>query len=310
MQVIFFSVVSFSNNLINFRGEIAALVAAFLWAVSSTIYSILGTQITPLKLNLYKGIIAIFFIITTLILRNQLEVEIPTFSLILLLISGIVGIGLGDTAYFNALKYLGARRTLLLETLAPPLSAFFALIFLGEKLAIASWCGIVLTIIGIAWVISERTTTTNRQNSKQGLTWGILAALAQAIGAVLSRAALVESNINPLSSTLIRLIGATIIIIILLSFSKNKINQNIQSFLSLKLIITIIITAFMSTYLGIWLQQTSLKYAPAGIAQTLMATSPIFVIPLAAIMGDKITLRAICGVLLSLSGIAILFIFI
>jgi drug/metabolite transporter (DMT)-like permease len=230
--------------------------------------------------------------------------------LILLLISGVIGIGLGDTAYFNSLNYIGARRTLLLETLAPPLSAFLALIFLGEKLSTGAWCGILITILGIAWVISDRTATININSSKLGLIWGILAALAQAIGAVLSRSALLESNLTTLWSTLIRLIGGTVIVLILLIFRSNKLKNNTQSLLSFKLVITIIITAFMSTYLGIWLQQTSLKYAPAGIAQTLLATSPLFVIPMAAIVGDQITLRAIFGVILSLTGITILFTFI
>ncbi len=47
----------------NFMGEIAALSAALLWAISSVVYTRLGLKIPPLKLNLYKGIIAIAFII-------------------------------------------------------------------------------------------------------------------------------------------------------------------------------------------------------------------------------------------------------
>jgi drug/metabolite transporter (DMT)-like permease len=57
---------------------------------------------------------------------------------------------------------------------------------------------------------------------------------------------------------------------------------------SLRLIAIIIVTAFGSTFLGIWLQQTALKFSPVGIAQTLTATSPLFVLPIAAMMGDRI----------------------
>jgi drug/metabolite transporter (DMT)-like permease len=69
----------------------------------------------------------------------------------------------------------------------------------------------------------------------------------------------------------------------------------------------IVLTAFGSTYLGIWLQQTALKFSPVGIAQTLTATSPLFVLPIAAMMGDKISMRAIFGVAIALAGIWILF---
>jgi len=49
----------------------------------------------------------------------------------------------------------------------------------------------------------------------------------------------------------------------------------------MKLLGGIFVTTFGGTYLGIWLQQTSLKFAPADIAQTLLATSLIFIIPIA-----------------------------
>ncbi len=299
-----------SGFIYNFKGEIAALSAAFFWAVSSAIYSILGAKISPLKLNLYKGIIAIILIIITLVFSQEIKTEISAFSLILLFLSGVIGIGLGDTAYFTALNYLGARRTLLLETLAPPLSAFLALIFLGENLSIHSWIGIFLTIIGITWVITERTIeiSINSSNFKMGIIWALLAAFTQATGGVLSRSALLESNFNTLWSALIRLVGGTIIVLILLFFRKDNLDKNTEFLISFKLVFTIIITAFMSTYLGIWLQQISFKYVAAGVAQTLLATSPLFVIPIAAFMGDKITIRAILGVLIVLIGIKFLFI--
>ena len=70
----------------------------------------------------------------------------------------------------------------------------------------------------------------------------------------------------------------------------------------------IAIAATGSTYLGIWLQQTSLKFAPTGIAQTFLATSPLFILPIVALQGEKISWRAILGVLISLSGIALVFV--
>ncbi len=295
--------------LTDFKGEIAALTAAFLWAVSSTIYTLLGQRIAPLLLNFLKGIIAIILIIITFFL---IEASFPQLSLLtvaFLLLSGIIGIGLGDTAYFVALNNLGARKTLLLETLAPPLSAIMAFLLLGEGLDSQSYFGILVTIIGIAWVISERTKDYVMQTPQgiRGLIWAITAAIAQATGAVISRFALISSDISPLWSTLLRLIGGTIIVLILL-FIKDKHQLQIKpKSWSIKLGLVIILTAFGSTYLGIWLQQTSLKFSPTGIAQTLLATSPLFVIPLAAFMGEKISLRSILGVLVSIAGIGLLF---
>ena len=290
-----------------FIGESAALSAAILWAISSVIYSRLGLKISPLQLNLYKGIIAIALIAITLLIQGTALINLSTSTVVLLTISGMIGIGLGDTAYFSALNSLGARRTLLLETSSPPMGALLALIFIGEQLAYSSWCGIFLTILGIAWVISERNPVDQLSVSPQGIIWGILAAIAQALGAVISRYALIQSAVTPLESTLIRLIGGTVIVIGLLFFPLTK-QTKMQWQISRRSLGVIAIAAFGSTYLGIWLQQISLKFAPTGIAQTFLATSPLFILPIVALQGEKISLRAILGVVVSVAGIALMFI--
>ena len=148
----------------NFGGELAALGAAFLWALSAVIYAHLGQKILPLALNLSKDVIAIAFIALTLIVQgNYLPTDMNALSLGFLLLSGVLGIGLGDTFYFEALNHLGARRTLLLEALAPPLSALIALIFLQETLSTGAWVGIFLTVLGVSWVISERVAGSDRK---------------------------------------------------------------------------------------------------------------------------------------------------
>ena len=291
----------------NFIGESAALAAALLWALSSVIYSRLGLKISPLRLNLYKGIMAIAFIVMTLLIQGAAFSNLSTSTVLLLTLSGVIGIGLGDTAYFSALNSLGARRTLLLETSSPPMGALLALILIGEQLTASAWCGILLTILGIAWVISERNPVNNLRISRQGIVWGLLAAIAQALGAVISRFALVQSDISPLESTLIRLVGGTIIVIGLLSVPAIQQTEK-KVKLSQRNLSIIAIAAFGSTYLGIWLQQTSLKFAPTGIAQTFLATSPLFILPIVALQGEKISLRAILGVAISLAGIALMFV--
>lgn len=298
----------FSFIFDHYVGEVAALCGALLWTISSLVYGYLGLKISPLQINLYKGIMAIAFIVMTLAIERKAFTDISWHIVSLLVISGVIGIGLGDTAYFSALNSLGARRTLLLETASPPMGALIALIFIGEQLSPLAWCGILLTVIGIAWVISERNPADQVKVSRQGIIWGILAAIAQAIGSVISRLALINSDISPLESSLIRLVAGTAIVAILLLLPfKNK-GKKVKTVISIRSLSIIAITALGSTYLGIWLQQTSLKFAPAGIAQTLLSTSPLFVLPMVAIRGEKINFRAVFGVLISLAGIALMFI--
>ncbi len=292
----------------NFKGELAALGAAFLWAVSTVVYERLGHSYPPVVLNLIKGAIALVLILFTLLFGSEpLPSANPT-AFGLLLLSGAVAIGFGDTAYFETLNCLGGRRTLLMETLAPPLVAILALIFLQERLTIGAWCGIFLTVLGIAWVITEQVpgSTIGKEQLRRGIGFGILAALAQACGAVLSRAALAQTTVSPLWATLLRLSAGVLILLPLTAFSRQKLSFQWKDLPSRQVLGAIFFAAFFGTYLAIWLQQTALKFSAAGIAQTLAATSPLFVLPIAVWLGELVTVRAILGVLVAIAGIALL----
>ncbi|MBW4599987.1 MAG: DMT family transporter [Calothrix sp. FI2-JRJ7] len=295
--------------VINYQGEIAALVAAVLWAFASVVYGRVGAHIPPLHLNLIKGIIAIVLLLITIVATGKLSLVIAPVPLCLLLLSGVIGIGLGDTAFLAGINSLGARRLLLLETLAPPMTAVFALIFLQERLNASAWCGVLLTILGVAWVISERTEKEiNSSLPLRGVVFGLLAAVANASGAVLSRAALVNTNINPLWAASIRLGAATFFLLPLIVWQQDKSKTSILSYSKQwRVVAATCFAAFCGTYLGIWLQQTAIKLAPVGIASTLLQTSPIFILPLALWTGEKVSIRAVIGVIIAIAGIALLF---
>ena len=296
--------------LADFRGEVAALGAAFIWAAASIVYTGVGRQLSPLVLNLVKGLIAIALLFLTLLFLGKLLPSVSLVPVLLLLISGVIGIGIGDTAYFAALNSLGARRALVLESLSPPLGAFLALVFLQEQLAPLAWLGIGLTIAGVTWVVMERSPQPNGTLTHpplRGIVAGLVAAAGQAIGAVLSRAALAGTDVDPLWSTLIRLLAGILMLLIWFSAQKHPI-QKLAPLRSRRLWGIVIMAAFASTYLGIWLQQIALKYAPTGIAQSLSATSPLFVIPFAIATGEKVSLRAVFGAAIALAGVWLLFV--
>ncbi|MFM9265934.1 DMT family transporter [Tychonema sp. BBK16] len=287
-------------------GEIAALGAAFVWALSSTIWQRVGQEIPAVVLNLLKGAIALFMLLATILILGKSLPPINPQILAMLLISGALGIGIGDTAFFIVLKYLGARRTLLLETLSPPLTALFGLIFLQEKLSPIACTGILLTICGVAWVIAERTaeTTLPSKHLWQGLGISLLGQTSHAAGAILSRAAFTQIDIDPLWTAAIRLSGGMVVMLLFVN------RANVDSLKQLKMpkiLGAIVLAAFLGTYLGIFLQQTALKYAPAAIAQALTSTSPLFILPLAMLMGEKVSVRAVVGVVGAIAGIALLF---
>lgn len=287
-------------------GELAALTAAFLWAVATVLFGRLGKALSPLVLNLAKGAIALVLLALTLVLLGQSAAGLDRQAVSILALSGVIGIGLGDTAYFAAINHLGPRRALLLETLAPPLAALLALVFLQETLSGRAWLGMGLTLAGVMWVIAERVPGASPGRADyRGVLYGVLAALGQATGAVMSRAVLADTEIAPMWSSLLRLGGGFIIIVGILR-SQGPVVRQLRPLRSPKLLAGVALAAGLGTYLAIYLQQIALKYAATGVAQALTSTSPLFVLPLAAALGDRVSLRAVVGAMVALAGIGIL----
>ena len=108
-------------------------------------------------------------------------------------------------------------------------------------------------------------------------------------------------------SALIRLIGGSIFVLIVMPVLKDSAGQGYQNLNSFRRWTMIVLTVFIGTFLALWLQQVSLKYSAAGVAQTLFATSPLFVIPIVAITGERVSLRALFGALLAIIGVGFLF---
>ena len=282
-------------------GEIAGLSAALLWALASLMYQQLGDLLKPIMLNLLKGIIAVVALGLSLVILQEWSFDSFETALWLLVISGLVGISLGDTFFFMALNRIGARQMLLLETLSPVMAALIGVLFFAIILSGQQWLGMLITLAGIAWVISGESSKRGWQLNV-GLLYGAAASLCQAIGAVLSHVALNSMEISALASAFIRMLVATGLLLPVLVLTKERLPK-----LSIKHLKLLIPAALIGTFLCLWLQQIALKYTEPAIAQTLLALSPICVLPLVAMLGEKPTLRAIGGAIIAVFGVSLLF---
>jgi drug/metabolite transporter (DMT)-like permease len=292
----------------HYQGELAALSAALAWAIASVLYTRLGRQLPPLGLNLAKNGIAIAFVAVLLLLRGEAAVGLNGGALGLLVLSGAIGIGFGDTVFFETLNCLGVRRALLMEALAPPLTAVLAFVFLHEQLSWQSWLGILLTVGGVTWVVVERVLDVVGSTFRplRGIGFGLLAAIAQASGSVLSRAALADTTVDPLWSSLIRLTTG-LLVLVLWTAAQPRLWREFKPLQSARFLLLLTGASFIGTFLATWLQQTAIKHTAVGIAQSLSATSPLFILPIALLLGECISMRAVLGVLVALMGIWLLF---
>lgn len=288
-------------------GEAAAVVAALIWAIASIIYARLGQSVDSRGLNLAKGVIAIAFLLVTPTLWFQNWAAVTPLPIALLFASGLMGVGLGDTFFFETLKAMGPRRTLLLEAWTPTITAALAWIILRETLSPLACGGILITLGGIFWVIRERTPEKyGAVDLRRGVLMGLGAGGSNAIGALLSRAALDGSLIRPELAALTRIV-AGVLLLLIWGVVRGQFLEWCRAIAATGKLKVLVAAAFGSTYLGISLQQVGFKYAPAGVTQTLLATSPLFILPIVTIMGERVSLRAWIGAIVAVGGIGILF---
>jgi drug/metabolite transporter (DMT)-like permease len=293
-----------------YQGELFALLVAFFWAVSTSIYSLVGQRIHPIELNFWKCLTGGLMVGATLLIGQMPVGQVGAWPLFALTASGVIGIGVGDSLYLEALRCIGARRSTLLRTLTPAITGLLAWIFMGEVLRLQAWLGLFLILGGVSWVVTEGIADgTAEQNSQiwRGAVFGLLSCFTEASGVVLSRSALTSSSITPLWSTFMRIAAGFAAASLVMLVRRQAIGDWFKTKGALKLGAGVTLAIFIGSYVGIWLQQNALRQAPAGVVQTLISTTPLFVIGLAALMGRKISLRAVLGALVAFSGVVVIF---
>ncbi|WP_019276959.1 DMT family transporter [Vibrio coralliilyticus] len=292
-----------------FQGEIAALSAAVVWALATWIYSQFSHHFSAMQLNIVKGVAASGMMLVVMPWIEMPTTAISSTHLAILAVSGIIGIAVGDSAYFASLKRIGANKTLLLESLAPPLSGVLALVALGSVLPLQSWLGVLLTTLAVTFVIFQPDAS-GQQTNWSGVGFGLLASVCQASGVVISHYALVAGDLPPLLGALIRLsVGVLAVAMVIVLFEQKPFSSMRKHLgqLTKSAFLWLLGAIFVGTFLALWLQQIALKHANPAIAQTLIATSPLFMLFIYMVKGEKVTAKSIIGTLAAVGGISLFF---
>ena len=285
-------------------GELAALTCALFWAISARMFRILGTSFSPLALNFWKGIVAIVLLMIAIQFIPS-PAALSTETILWLVLSGVIGIGLGDTFFFQSINRIGDSQTLLIaETAAPIITALLAIAWLAEWLTVTQWIAIAIIIISIDLVIKTQRKESTEKINLSGFGFAGLAALCQAIGAVISRQVLTTTDLDAANASLIRLLGGMLIIIALMLLRKKTWLPSTSNSLQTWRIFAV--ATFFGTFAGLYLQMVAFTYSKAAIVQTLFATSILFSLALAFILGEKVSRKTTVWSMLALVGVTLL----
>jgi drug/metabolite transporter (DMT)-like permease len=292
-------------------GEFAALGTAMFWTVTSLAFEAAGNRIGSVAVNILRLAFGLIFIsLFTLISRGMLfPTDASPYNWIWLSLSGLVGFVFGDLFLFKSYTIIGSRFSMLIMTLVPPITTFFSFIIIGERLTLFHFFGMTLTFLGIAMAVFSRNGKGEKLTLKlapKGILFALGGAFGQALGLVLSKFGL--KDYDPFAATQIRIIagivGYTTLITMLARWASiAKATKNKEGLLLTSL------GAFFGPFLGVSFSLIAVKYTEAGIASTIMALVPVFIIiPSILFFKQKITLPEMAGAVVSVAGVALFFV--
>jgi drug/metabolite transporter (DMT)-like permease len=301
------------NDIVNnYIGEIAALGTSLCWTLTSIFFTISGRRVGPVIVNRVRLALAVSFLaITHFLTQGQwLPIQASLDRWFWLGLSGVIGLALGDGFLFQAFVLIGPRRSTLLMSLVPIISTTIAWLFLGETLSSVEMLAVGLTVGGIAWVVLERGGSHNNQAEMPRYWLGVLAgiggALGQALGLVLSKKGMV-GDFAPLSATLMRMLVAAVVI---WSYAllRGRAGHTLRALTDRRASLTILGGALTGPFIGVWLSLVAVHLTRVGIASTLMALPPIFMLlPSVWIFRERVGPRAVVGTLVAIGGVAMIF---
>jgi len=287
-------------------GIFSAFGATLSWTYACSIWRTQTNSYKPIEINFLKNVIA-FIIFSPVILFFNYSTNYKYF--LILFLSGIIGIGLGDTFYLKSLNLIGTRKTLSIEALSPLIAAITGSLFIDDHLNINAWIGIVIVTGALVKIIRKNSYLLDKNsklvisnNSLDKYLYAFLSVLCAVIAALLSRFVLLESDLTPIFTTELRLFGS---IIFLCTITKMKFNFFINNFDS-KERNQFIISVLMGTNIGIFLQQIVFQSLPLGIGWTLLSTSPIISLLFTKKEEGKLTTEIILTTFLLFIGICLI----
>lgn len=330
--------------IIMLLGEVLSICTALSFTTGALFAETASKRIGSLPLNVTRMVMSIVLLAATLwvIMGTPYPRYADSATWLWLMLSGLIGYVLGDYCLFKGYIIIGSRFGQLLQTLSAPTAAITAWILLGESMRPIALIGMVVVLIGISMSILAKDDGEEKSSSTgwklkfpiKGILFGCGAGIGQGVGLVISKIGLTHYNAAveaqgllttsvaegallpipmsisiPFAGTMIRaFIGLAGFSIALLLFSKNGKEQLSHAWHDRKSLWCALASTIFGPFVGVSLSLMATLYTSTGIAQTLMALSPIFIIaPSAIIFHQKVTALEVFGAFVSVAGACLFF---
>lgn len=298
---------------------LAALLSTLLFSISAICGQRAARQIGGAEANFWRICIATAFLA---IWANFFGTKTAGEALPIFALSGLLGIGVGDSGYFQALTRLGARRTVLIsQCLTAPAAALIEWLWLGTKLSWGQMLFIAVILTGVALAMAPgEHLEIPRPMMREGVIFSLIAALGGALGAVLSRKAYAVAFASggapdPGTTGYQRVLGGALVPAVILLVAKwRSARAHGGIFESKTLHVSrekwgriwpwVLGNGLAGQTLGVTAMQWALEKTPTGIVTAILAMTPVVLLPMTRMTdGEKIGIRSLAGAVVGVAGV-------
>lgn len=308
----------FNDFFLAHRGELAALLTAFFWTITAVSFESAGKKIGSLSVNLIRLVLAFAFlsILNGIIKGQPLPLNASMHNWIWLSLSGLVGFVIGDLMLFQAYVVIGARISMLIVALAPPIAALIGWAALGETMTLKQGLAMLLIFAGIAMVVLQKEAgdqdIPTKRNKRVKLSYpigGLLLAFGGAVGQggglVLSKIGLADYDV--FQAVQIRIVVGIVGFTLIFTFS-HRWKSLLNALTHRKALSWVTLGAFFGPFLGVSFSLWAVKYTTAGVASALMSIVPVLIIPFSIyVFKEKFKPKELFGAVFTVIGVFMFF---
>jgi len=282
-------------------GEVAALLGALCFAISSVLIRRALDRVGPWWVNLVRTLSASVFLLPLTVLWRWGElVTFRGLSALYVFLGVFFSLLIGDLLYFMGLRDVGVARAMPLSNTYSLFSMVFAALFLGEPVTVFLVVGVMLAFVGVQIIVFEPPSAFNVSYKKRGLLMSLIAAVFWAIGSIFFRTALTQEDY--VATAVLRM---WILSLLLLTGTFIRGGYGALHSAGRNTLLRVAVAGVISHGVGSILYMMSLSLLGAARGVPLISVAPLFGLLLAfSTLKEKVTARIWAGSLLTVIGIA------
>jgi DME family drug/metabolite transporter len=284
-------------------GALCALGSAVAWALTSLLVRSLTPRFGTVAINAARTTLCAVLVAAWVAVLGDFGdlASLSTRSLVLLLVSIVAAIAVGDTVFFESTRLLGLGRAMTLSMSYPVVAAVLAALLLDERITLQIALGGMLTLGGLILVVATREDATAAPRSALGVWAACAAAVAWGVSVVALRVPLAE--IDALTAQLVRLpLAAALLWAMPWSWRDLPALARGGRDVAVRLAVLSVLTAVSSV-----MYVLSIKHAGVAVATVLSSTAPLFAVPLGIVfLGERLPPIAMVGAGVAVVGVVVL----